>query len=69
MASSPTAGPPGQPARRPDDEQASGAGFQRAIARINRNVAGWVLVAFGLLAIFLGWFGVSGQALMANQLP
>ncbi|HMC42866.1 MAG TPA: hypothetical protein VKI20_07635 [Acidimicrobiales bacterium] len=32
-------------------------------------MAGWVLVAFGLLAIFLGWFGVSGQALVAKQLP
>jgi hypothetical protein len=39
------------------------------VARVNRNVAGWVLVGFGLLAIFLGWFGVSGQALVAKQLP
>jgi hypothetical protein len=32
-------------------------------------VVGWVLTVIGLLAIFLGWFGLSGQALVAKQLP
>jgi hypothetical protein len=30
---------------------------------------GWILTGVGLLAIFLGWFGVSGSALVAKQLP
>ncbi len=34
-----------------------------------RPVLGWVLVALGALALFLGWWGVSGQALPAKQLP
>ncbi len=34
-----------------------------------RPVLGWVLVALGALALFLGWWGVSGQALTAKQLP
>lgn len=34
-----------------------------------RPVLGWLLVAAGALALFLGWYGVSGQALTAKQLP
>lgn len=34
-----------------------------------RPVFGWVLAGLGLLALFLGWYGVSGQALTAKQLP
>jgi hypothetical protein len=30
---------------------------------------GWVLVALGALALFLGWYGVSGESLTAKQLP
>ena len=34
-----------------------------------RPVLGWILVAVGLLALFLGWYGVSGESLVAKQLP
>ena len=34
-----------------------------------RPVFGWVLAALGALALFLGWYGVSGQSLTAKQLP
>ncbi len=34
-----------------------------------RPVLGWVLVGVGALALFLGWWGVSGQSLTAKQLP
>ena len=34
-----------------------------------RPVAGWVLVGTGLVALVAGWFGVSGNALVAKQLP
>jgi hypothetical protein len=33
------------------------------------RVAAWVLIAFGGLAIVLGWNGVSGRALTAQQIP
>lgn len=34
-----------------------------------RPVLGWVLAALGGLALLLGWYGVSGEALTAKQLP
>lgn len=34
-----------------------------------RPVVGWALAGLGALALFLGWYGVSGQALTAKQLP
>jgi hypothetical protein len=34
-----------------------------------RPVLGWVLAALGALALFLGWYGVSGESLTAKQLP
>lgn len=34
-----------------------------------RPVLGWVIAALGALALFLGWYGVSGESLTAKQLP
>ena len=31
--------------------------------------AGWILAAVGVVVIIVGWYGVSGQALVAKQLP
>src|SRR2546430_7000780 len=69
MATQPTpASSSGQPpGRLPADQPPSP--LWRAVARINRPAVGWTLVGAGLVAIFLGWFGVSGQALVAKQLP
>jgi hypothetical protein len=43
--------------------------FWRWVAITARPFVGWVLVALGALALFLGWYGVSGQSLTAKQLP
>jgi hypothetical protein len=34
-----------------------------------RPFVGWVLAAAGAVALFVGWFGVSGERLTAKQLP
>lgn len=41
----------------------------RWVAESVRPVAGWILLALGAVALFLGWYGVSGQSLTAKQLP
>lgn len=35
----------------------------------SRGWVGWVLALLGGVALFLGWYGVSGEALTAKQLP
>jgi hypothetical protein len=43
--------------------------FWRWVAISARPYLGWILLALGAVAIFFGWFGVSGQSLTAKQLP
>lgn len=41
----------------------------RWAARASRPWVGWVFIGAGALLILLGWFGVSGEAIVAKQLP
>ena len=34
-----------------------------------RGYVGWLLALAGAIALFVGWFGISGEALTAKQLP
>lgn len=43
--------------------------FWRWAADAVRPWAGWALAAVGVIVIIVGWYGVSGQALVAKQLP
>ncbi len=43
--------------------------FWRWVWASIRPVVGWTLAALGALALFLGWYGVSGQTLTAKQIP
>jgi hypothetical protein len=43
--------------------------FWRWVGGSTRPLIGWVLAAIGVIVIIVGWFGVSGQALVAKQLP
>jgi hypothetical protein len=55
-------GPPSEslPDRRP---------FWQWVGQEVRPYVGWTLIALGVLALFLGWYGVSGQSLTSKQLP
>jgi hypothetical protein len=52
-----------------DGEQLDSAAFWRWVWDAVRPVLGYILVGLGLLALLLGWYGVSGQSLVAKQLP
>jgi hypothetical protein len=57
---------------RPDvvgTEEPDASVFWRWVWDSVRPVLGYVLVAIGLLALLLGWYGVSGESLVAKQLP
>jgi hypothetical protein len=58
--------------RAPDtagSEEPDAAVFWRWVWDSVRPVLGWVLTALGLLALLIGWYGVSGESLVAKQLP
>ena len=50
-------------------EEPDASVFWRWVWDSVRPVLGYVLVVAGLLALLLGWYGVSGEALVAKQLP
>jgi hypothetical protein len=58
---------------RPSDvvgtEEPDASVFWRWVWESVRPVLGYVLVALGLLALLIGWYGVSGEAIVAKQLP
>lgn len=43
--------------------------FWRWVWSALRPVVGWLLALVGALALFLGWYGVSGTPLTAKQVP
>lgn len=58
---------PGAPAH-PDEEHDPKL-LARIVGQAARPYAGWLFVAVGALLIVLGWFGVSGESVVAKQLP
>jgi hypothetical protein len=43
--------------------------FWKWVGRATRPVWGWILVGLGLLAVLIGYLGVSREAIVAKQLP
>lgn len=43
--------------------------FLEAAADTLRPYAGWLFFGFGVLLVLLGWLGISGESVVAKQLP
>lgn len=43
--------------------------FWEAMANAVRPYAGWIFFGFGALLVVIGYFGISGEAVVAKQLP
>src|SRR2546421_11840382 len=52
-----------------DDELHDPRLFWRWVGKATRPVAGWILLGLGALFILFGWIGISGEALVAKQMP
>jgi hypothetical protein len=52
-----------------DDELPDTALFWRWVGKAVRPYAGWIITGAGVLLIFIGYLGVSREALVAKQLP
>ena len=74
----PTAAPAPAPAPAPTrssngasayDEEPDPRLLWRWVGKASRPWAGWAFVAVGLLLNLLGWIGVSGEAIVAKQIP
>jgi hypothetical protein len=50
-------------------EEPDASVFWRWVWDSVRPVVGYVLVGVGLIALLLGWYGVSGESVVAKQLP
>jgi hypothetical protein len=50
-------------------EEPDASVFWRWVWDSVRPVLGYVLVALGLIALLVGWYGVSGESIVAKQLP
>jgi hypothetical protein len=57
------------PTGAPEEETPDPALFWRWVGGSTRPLIGWVLAAVGVIVIIVGWYGVSGQAVIAKQLP
>jgi hypothetical protein len=63
----PTAAPP--PAANPYDEEPDPRLLWQWVGKAGRPWAGWGFIAVGLLITLIGWIGVSGEAIVAKQIP
>ncbi len=45
------------------------AAVRAAIGRLGRPLFAWLLIVIGVVVLVVAWIGVSGQALVAKQLP
>lgn len=57
------------PAGARPEETPDPALFWRWVGGATRPLIGWGLGTVGIIVIIIGWYGVSGQALVAKQLP
>lgn len=54
----------------PDDPRDDGRSLLwEAAGNALRPYAGWLFYAFGALLVLLGWLGISGESVVAKQLP
>jgi hypothetical protein len=53
----------------PEEELPDPALFWRWVGRATRPVVGWVLAGLGVIAILIGYLGISRESLVAKQLP
>lgn len=51
------------------EELPEAALFWRWAASATRPTLGWALAGLGVIFIIVGWFGISGEAIVAKQLP
>src|SRR2546423_9205968 len=52
-----------------EEELPDPALFWRWVGRATRPVVGWVLAGLGVIAILIGYLGISRESLVAKQLP
>lgn len=58
-----------EPEKKSRPEMPDPALFWKWVGRATRPTYGWILVGLGLLAVLIGYLGVSREAIVAKQLP